>query len=73
VLNLTLNLSLLTIIGLGALFDIRERRIPNWIILLGITSGVILGGLQDSAHLIVAVAGFFAGILALMIPFAFGL
>jgi prepilin peptidase CpaA len=72
VLNLTLNLSLLTIIGLGALFDIRERRIPNWIILLGITSGVILGGLQDSAHLIVAVAGFFAGILALMIPFAFG-
>lgn len=72
VLNLTLNLSLLTIISLAALFDIRERRIPNWIILLGITSGVVLGGLQGGAHLILAVAGFFAGILALMVPFTFG-
>ena len=71
-LNLLINFTLLTLIGLAALFDIRERRIPNWVILLGITSGVILSGLQGSAQLFFGVAGFFAAILALMIPFAFG-
>jgi prepilin peptidase CpaA len=72
VLNLILNFTLLTIISLAALFDIRERRIPNWLILVGLTSGVILTGLHSSGQFFVGIIGFAAAILSLMIPFAFG-
>jgi prepilin peptidase CpaA len=70
-LNLALNLSLLTTLGLAALFDIKERRIPNWIIVFGLVNGIVLGALQGSAQFIFNVTGLFAGILALIIPFAF--
>lgn len=69
--NLVLNLTLLATIGLGGLFDIRERRIPNWVVLFGLTGGVALSAFQGSTQLIFSIIGFFAGILALMIPFAF--
>ena len=71
-LNLALNLTLLATVGLAALFDIKDRRIPNWIILFGLTGGLVLGAFQGSTQFIFNVSGFFAGILALMIPFAFG-
>ena len=70
--DLVVNLALLTTIGLGGLFDILERRIPNWVILFGLTGGIALGAFQGNTQLIVSIVGFFAGILALMIPFAFG-
>jgi prepilin peptidase CpaA len=72
VLNVALNLWLLTIIGLAALFDIRERRIPNWVILFGLIGGLVFGAFQSSTQFLFSVTGFVAGILALMIPFAFG-
>jgi len=71
-LNLALNLTLLTTLGLAALFDIRERRIPNWVILFGLTGGLVFGAFQNSTQFMFNVTGFFVGILALMIPFAFG-
>jgi prepilin peptidase CpaA len=71
-LNLAVNLTLLTTIGLAALFDIKERRIPNWVILFGLIAGLVLGAFRGGTHFIFNVSGFFAGILALMIPFAFG-
>ena len=64
--------TLLTIILVAAFFDIKERRIPNWIILFGLIAGLVLGAFQSSTQLISNVAGFFAGMMALMIPFAFG-
>ena len=70
--NLVLNLTLLATIGLAALFDIRERRIPNWIILFGLIAGLVLGAFQSSTQFVFNTTGFFVGILALMIPFAFG-
>jgi prepilin peptidase CpaA len=70
-LNLAINLTLLTTLGLAALFDTRERRIPNWIILFGLIAGLVLGAFQSGTQLILNVSGFVAGILALMIPFAF--
>lgn len=70
--DLALNLTLLIIIVAAAFFDIKERRIPNWIILLGLIAGLALGALQSSTQLIFNVVGFFAGIMALMIPFGFG-
>ena len=71
-LNLAVNFTLLATLGLAALFDIRERRIPNWVILFGLTGGLVFGAFQSSTQFIFNVIGFFAGILALMIPFAFG-
>lgn len=71
-LNVALNFTLLATAGLAALFDIRERRIPNWIILFALIVGLLLGAFQSSTQFIFNVTGFFAGILALMIPFAFG-
>lgn len=70
--DLVLNLTLLLVIVLAAVFDIKERRIPNWIILFGLIAGLVLGAFQSSTQLIFNVAGFFAGMMALMIPFAFG-
>jgi prepilin peptidase CpaA len=70
--DLVLNVTLLATIGLAALFDLRERRIPNWVILLGLIGGLVFGAFQSSTQLISNVTGFFAGILVLMIPFAVG-
>jgi prepilin peptidase CpaA len=70
--DVVLNLTLLSIISLAAYFDIKERRIPNWVVLVGFTGGVVLSALQGSAQLIFSVASFFIGIVALLIPFAFG-
>jgi prepilin peptidase CpaA len=67
-----LNLILFAIISLAAFFDIRERRIPNWLIGVGVVCGAFLSALQGSTQLIFSVASFFAGIVALLIPFAFG-
>jgi prepilin peptidase CpaA len=70
--HVVVDCTLLTIILVAAFFDIKERRIPNWIILFGLIAGVVLGAFQSSTQLISNVTGFFAGIMALMIPFAFG-
>jgi prepilin peptidase CpaA len=70
--DVVLNLALFALISLAAYFDIKERRIPNWLILFGFIGGVLLAALQGSTHLVVSVASFFVGIVALLIPFAFG-
>jgi prepilin peptidase CpaA len=63
---------LFAVIGGAAFFDIKERRIPNWIILFALTVGLLLGAFQSSTQFIFSVTGFGAGILALTIPFALG-
>ena len=70
--DVALNLTLFLILSLAAFFDIKERRIPNWVVLVGFIGGVVLGALQGSTQLIFSVASFFVGIIALLIPFAFG-
>jgi prepilin peptidase CpaA len=70
--DVALNLTLFAIIGVASFFDIKERRIPNWLIVFGLIGGVVLGALQGSSQLIFSVAGFLVGIVTLLIPFAFG-
>jgi prepilin peptidase CpaA len=70
--DIALNFTLFAILSLAAFFDIKQRRIPNWVVLVGFTGGVVLSALQGSTQLIFSVAGFFIGIVALLIPFAFG-
>jgi prepilin peptidase CpaA len=69
--EVVLNLTLFAIIIVAAFFDIKERRIPNWVILFGLIGGIVLSALQGSTHLIFSIAGFCLGIIALLIPFAF--
>ena len=71
-LNLALNLTLLTTLGLAALFDIRERRIPNWVTLFAVIGGLVLAAFQSGTQFISSATGLFAGLLALIIPFAVG-
>ena len=70
--KVVLDVTLFGFIVLAALFDIKERRIPNWVILIGLIGGLVLSALQDGMQLIFSVVSFFVGIVALLIPFAFG-
>ncbi len=67
-----LDLLLLMSVGLAALFDIKERRIPNWLIVFALTGGVLLNSWHGLLHVIDACMGFGLGIGVLFIPFALG-
>ncbi|MEX0803755.1 MAG: prepilin peptidase [Candidatus Binatia bacterium] len=67
-----MNFTLFAVVSLAAFFDIKERRIPNWVVLSGLLGGIVLGVFQGSTQLVYSLVGFFGGILALLIPFAFG-
>jgi prepilin peptidase CpaA len=58
--------------GLSAFFDLRIRRIPNWLIIVGLFCGVMLNAFQGTGHLVQSIAGFAVGIAVLILPFAFG-
>jgi prepilin peptidase CpaA len=58
--------------GLSVFFDLRIRRIPNWLIIVGLICGVVLNAFQGAGHLFQSIAGFAVGIGVLILPFAFG-
>ena len=58
--------------GLSAFFDLRIRKIPNWLIVVGLLCGLVLNGLQGASYLLASVMGFFVGIFVLVLPFALG-
>jgi prepilin peptidase CpaA len=70
--NVALNLILAATIVVAAFIDIKERRVPNWLIVSAVCAGFVLGALQGSTHLLLSIGGFAAGVAALFIPFAFG-
>jgi prepilin peptidase CpaA len=58
--------------GLSAFFDLRIRKIPNWLIATGLLLGMILNALRGTHDFVQSLVGFVAGIAALMVPFALG-
>jgi prepilin peptidase CpaA len=58
--------------GLSAFFDYRIRRIPNWLIAIGLTCGVVLNALHGSHYLGQSILGFLVGVVVLIVPFALG-
>lgn len=64
--------AILLISGLSAFFDFSIRKIPNWLIVLGLLCGVILNAIHGSDRLVSSLLGFLVGIAVLIIPFAFG-
>ena len=69
----TLTALTLTAAGLAAAWDVRTRKIPNWLtftaFLLGVTLNAFGAGLSGLG---IAVFGMLAGVALLLVPFAMG-
>lgn len=63
---------IVVISGLSAFFDLRVRRIPNWLIASGLICGLALNAIQGYEHLLSSLSGFLVGIAVLIVPFAMG-
>jgi len=66
------NLFLLVFTGLAVGFDVRERRIPNRLVLIGIVAGILFNGSAGRPQLFDSVLGLGLGLGILLLPFAFG-
>jgi len=53
-------------------FDVKQRRIPNWLILLGLVVGFSLNGSRGLNAFYLSLLGFVLGIGVFIIPFALG-
>jgi len=58
--------------SLSAFFDLKIRKIPNWLVLVGAISGMALNGYQGLSPFIQSLAGLVAGVAVLLLPFALG-
>ena len=67
-----LDIIIVLVSGLAAFFDYRLRRIPNWLIGFGLTSGIVLSAFQGIHLVTLSILGFIVGIAFLLLPFAFG-
>src|SRR4051812_25032563 len=66
------DLFLVFFLGLAAGFDLRERRIPNWLILGALTGGILLNCWRGTPQLLTSLEGLGLGIGIFLIPFALG-
>lgn len=53
-------------------FDLKLRKIPNWLIASGLLCGVVLNYFHGDGRWLQSVYGFFVGVAVLVVPFAFG-
>jgi prepilin peptidase CpaA len=58
--------------GSSAFLDYRIRKIPNWLILIGLFSGVLLNAVSGRNHLLQSILGIVVGVSVLLVPFACG-
>lgn len=66
-------LVLASIVLIGVFFDLRERRIPNWITIPGLGAGLVLQAfLGGAGGLLGSLAGALAGAALLAVPYAVG-
>lgn len=63
--------TIIAVISLAAFFDLEWRRIPNWLILLGLIAGLGLNGIRGLNEFYLSLLGFALGIALFFIPFAF--
>jgi prepilin peptidase CpaA len=68
----SLDLVVIGITSLAVFFDLKERRIPNWLILFCFSAGVIINIDRGIAYFVQSIVGFAAGIVVLLVPFFFG-
>jgi len=65
------DLAIIAVISLAAFFDVEWRRIPNWLILFGLSVALGLNGLRGMNEFYQSLTGIGVGIGILFIPFAF--
>ena len=70
--SIIFNLFLVLFTGLSIGFDVAQRRIPNWLNLVGIAGGILLSAISGGAQLYASVLGLFAGVAVFAVPFVFG-
>ena len=58
--------------SLSAFFDLKVRKIPNWLVLVGAASGIAVNGYQGLNPFMQSIVGLVGGILVLLLPFALG-
>ena len=64
---------LCSFLGLAVAFDLRERRIPNWLVFLALGAGFLLNAWQGVEQLLSSVWGFGLVIVIFLLPFAMGI
>jgi prepilin peptidase CpaA len=65
------DLAIFAVISLAAFFDMEWRRIPNWLILFGLSVALGFSGLRGTNEFYQSLFGIGVGIGILFIPFAF--
>jgi len=58
--------------GLSAFLDCRTRKIPNWLISIGLLSGVLLNAINGASQFLQSILGVVFGVVVLLVPFACG-
>jgi prepilin peptidase CpaA len=66
------DLVVVTVTSLSVFFDLRVRRIPNWLILFGLGSGLILNLYRGPSQFSYSAIGFLVAVGTFIIPFALG-
>ncbi len=66
------DLFLVLFISLAVGFDVKENRIPNWLILLAVTGGILISAWRGAAQVIDSLLGLGLGVGILLVPFALG-
>jgi len=66
------DLFLVLFVGLAAGFDLWTRRIPNWLVFLAVTGGILLNAWIGTPRLLDSLKGLGIGIGVFLIPFALG-
>lgn len=65
---------LLGVVGAAVVFDVRERRIPNWLVAIGMLIGILFhASALEGGGVIFALSGLAVGIVALFPLYALGL
>ncbi|MGE4095365.1 MAG: prepilin peptidase [Candidatus Binatia bacterium] len=68
-----LDSTLFLFVGLAVFFDIRERKIPNWLVLLALVAGFLINAVEGQFSFLKSLYGLGLGIGIFFIPFALGL
>jgi len=66
------DLIIVVVTSLSAFFDLKERRIPNWLILFALMAGLGLNAFYGLQDFYLSFLGFIIGIAIFIIPFALG-
>lgn len=67
-----LDFAVISISCFSAFFDLTIRKIPNWLIAIGVVSGLAISAFEGRPVFLLSLLGLIAGIAILIPPFAMG-